>query len=176
MARWLSLVCVFATGCSLALSGPDPARPKNQAPQCDTGKGLVTIDALFATTLGVTAAALAGSSSSSTQGSAVVPVLFGAAFVASALRGNSVVNDCREAMAEYAGEEAHRPDVEEPPPRPQLASVKVKKPKPPPVPQPPPPPPSSPSPSSLPAPATGPAPQPAAASSDAWSEFWKEVP
>jgi hypothetical protein len=171
VARWLYLACVFATGCSLALSGPDPQRPKNKAPECDTGKGLVTIDGLVAGTLGITAAALAGSSSSGTQSAALVPALFGAVFVASALRGNGVVNDCREAMADYTGDEP-RPPIDAP--RPQLASIKVKKPTPPTVPSPAAPPPPPP-PASAPPPPPPPA-QPAAASADAWSEFWKEVP
>lgn len=100
------LALTSVTGCSLALSGPDPKRPRNRAPQCDTGKGPVTLDAVMGSILG-TGALIAASDDEG--GVALVTGLLAAAYLGAAIRGNSTVNDCREAIAAY---EAPLPDPE----------------------------------------------------------------
>lgn len=183
MARWLSIALVLSTGCSLALSGPDPARPKRKAPECDTGKGLVMLDGLVATGAALTTISLAGSSNNSTQEVALLPAVIGAAFLGSALRGNSVVNACRQEMEDYVAGAAPRDepplrdtprlhevraaDEQESRPHPKLVAAKpAVAPKPPPPPPPPPPPATAPE-------ARGQKPE---APPPAWVEFWKEVP
>ena len=84
-------------GCSFALSGPDPQRPKNAAPECDTGKGLVGLDGLIGATLGITGLALLNDNG----GAAAVTGLLGLAFIGSAVRGNTAVNECRTALEAY---------------------------------------------------------------------------
>ncbi len=177
VARWFVLACVCATGCSLGLSGPDPKRPRNVAPQCDTSKGIVAIDTIAGLGLGITAAAMAGSSSNSSA--AIVPALLAATYLGAALHGSNVVDDCRKAMTEYAAvAPAPEPPSEgEGPPIPRLARARIA-----PVPVAVMPSPSpSPSPSPAPAPSSAPAPAPAQqqppppADVDPWADFWKEV-
>ncbi len=160
MARWFLLLL---TGCSLTLSGPDPNRPRSKAPVCDTSKSLVALDGVLAATMGVIAVAAAGNSDG---GAAVAPALFGALFVASAIHGNNVVNDCHREMDNYDQMMAARDAV--PPPRPMLAPPSAIEPQVPPQPEPPP---------ALPQAQPQPAPQPPPApSGDRWQAFWREVP
>ena len=95
------------------MTRPDPARPRDKAPVCDTGKGSVALDWTMTGILGTTTVALLGSSSSDSRGVAVVPAIFGAIYLASAAHGNSVANECRKAMADFAA----APPVEPEPPR-----------------------------------------------------------
>ncbi|MFN0250563.1 MAG: hypothetical protein ACKV2T_27030 [Kofleriaceae bacterium] len=102
MARHLFLwLLIGASGCSLALDGPKPNRPKGYAPKCDDNKGLVVADGLLATAVGIGAMT---AFSVENAGAGVTFGLIGAAFVASAVRGNSVVNECRAENARYAQE------------------------------------------------------------------------
>jgi hypothetical protein len=185
VTRFLALALVFSAGCSFALGGPDPARPKYKPPQCDTGKGLVVVDGLFATAAGLTAISLMGSSNSGEREAAIAPVILGAIFAGAALRGSSVVNDCRKAMDEYVASTEAPPvlpppvlkptrkrvvEREQPVVEPAVATPEpaVAQPEPPPVQAPPPPPPP---------PAPKPQPQPKAKVDAApWGEFWKELP
>jgi hypothetical protein len=88
MARWF---LVLLSGCSLTLSGPAPNRPRNQQPVCDTNRSKVALDVALAAASGIAATSAANDNEGSV---AVIPALLGAAFIASALHGNSVVNDC----------------------------------------------------------------------------------
>ncbi len=100
-------------GCSFALSGPDPNRPKANAPECDTGKGLVGLDGLIGGSLAVAGLALLGNDEAS---GAAITGLLGVAFIASAVRGNTAVNECRTAIAAY-----HTRPYDPGPEKPQLA-------------------------------------------------------
>lgn len=151
MTRWC-LALALVAGCSFSLSGPDPRRPAHTNPVCDTTKNLVVIDSLFATSAFITTAAVGGNNA----GAAVVAALVGAAFVAGAVHGNSAVDECRKANAEYYAEVNAAPpppmDVE-PSPR-EIAAA---------------PPPPAPA-----APVAAPPPPPPVAN-DPWAAFWKEV-
>ena len=105
------VVLFLASGCAFSLSGPDPDRPQGQAPQCDTGKGLVVLDGLVAATAGVIAVAVAGESE---PGIALLSLSIGALYAGGAIRGNSNVNNCRAAMEGYESYLASRSVV---PPR-----------------------------------------------------------
>ncbi len=99
LLAWLALI--GTSGCALALDGPKPNRPKGYAPKCDENKGLVVADGLLATAFGI------GSLSSFGQDepeAGVVLGLIAVAFAASAVRGNSVVNECRGEQALFAQE------------------------------------------------------------------------
>jgi hypothetical protein len=161
---------LLLTGCSLTLSGPDPNRPRNKMPACDTSKSLVALDGVMAAALGTTALAIAGGNDSS---AAVGPAVFGALYLVSAIHGNSVVNDCHREMENYDQAMAARDIV--PPVRPAVMGPSMTPPvmTPPPVvaPQPV----VAPPPADEPAPAPPPQPAPRAAG-DRWSAFWREVP
>lgn len=102
------------SGCAFGLSGPDPDRPRSQAPKCDTGKSLVALDGVVAATAGVIAISVAGDTEPAV---ALLPLSIGAIYAAGAIRGNSNVNKCRAAMAEYesysAARETIRPQLDE---------------------------------------------------------------
>jgi hypothetical protein len=163
--------CVALAGCSLALTGPKPDRRPSERPDCDTGKGNVVLDGLFGT--GFAVGTLAAAADGSTDAGVVLGLL-GAAFIASAVRGNTVVDECREAFASYDGLQQApmpedrvatrpriaRPVVVAPPPAEEEATVPTAPVAPTVAPPPPPPPP------------TPPARKPASE----WQEFWKEVP
>jgi hypothetical protein len=191
VSRWF---LILLPGCSMALSGPSPDRPRNKPPQCDTSKGMVFVDGLMAGTLGIVAASVA----SNNGGEAILPLIGAGVFAASAIHGNNVVNACNREMTNYDSElAAGRPPLpdDEPsrpvvamqpavampsqpiapplqPPQPQLQL------QPPPQQQPPPQPPQPPPPQAQPR-------QQAEASSEAragersdspWAAFWKESP
>lgn len=104
------LALTSVTGCSLALSGPDPRRPRNRTPQCDTGKGPVTLDAVMGSILATgTLVAI----SEDEGGAGLVTGLIAAAYLGAAFRGNSTVNDCRAAIAAYEAPPSD-PDRERP--------------------------------------------------------------
>ncbi len=199
-------MCVVGSlgACSFALSGPDPDRPRNEAPQCDTGKGLVAIDGLIAGSLLVASLGLLGAEEGS---GAAVTGLLGAAFVGSAIRGNSAVNECRQAMTEYSARDVDRAideqpvagRIERPPARRPKQPPTVMQPgspgdpygdeppyqaphanpavAPPPAPVPVPAPTPAPSPKpTKPAPAPPPPPPQQAEEPDDWKDFWTEVP
>jgi outer membrane biosynthesis protein TonB len=179
------------SGCSMALSGPSPERPRGKAPQCDTSKSLVFVDALIAGTLGIVAVSVG----SNNGGEAVIPLIGAGVFVASAVHGNNVVNECNRDVESYDAELASmrplppNPDAEPPRPvvamRPPMAPPQMQ-PSPPPQPQTPSQPPSQPpwqpqpqpQPQSQPQsqPQPQPQPQPQASSSEPWAAFWKETP
>ncbi len=92
-------------GCAFSLSGPDPSRPRNRAPECDTSKGLVVLDGLTATAMGVATLALVNEPE---PGIALLPLALGAIYLGGAIRGNTAVNKCREATEEYQGAETAR--------------------------------------------------------------------
>ena len=172
MARWFLLLL---TGCSLTISGPDPNRPRTKPPTCETSKALVAIDGVLAATLGIVAIAAA---SSNDGGAAVAPALFGAAFAASAIHGNTTVNACHREMESYDAAVAAReivpaaapPEEERPQVQPQLAL----QPQPPQQPQPQLQPQLQPQPQPQLQPQPQPQPQPH--TGDRWQAFWREVP
>ena len=194
-------VVLLGSGCALAVSGPSPDRPRNEVPQCDTGKGLVAADGLWGTLFGVSSLA-AFSNEETGVGVALGGIT--ALFIASAMRGNNAANDCRNAFNEYnvaIRDEQQRLLADRQP----AVKVRPKKPKPvaPPVEPPPPqaePVEQTPEPAPEPAPEytsprppqikpvakpekpepAKPAPKPRSKpqppTDDDWSSFWKEVP
>lgn len=176
------------SGCSLALSTPDPLRAAHVAPRCDTGKGLVTLDWVLAGAM----ATIALSALSEDAGElAAASALTSAAFIASAARGNGVVNKCRQEFAVYSEyappvrnpeEVARRPRTPVETRAPRTSEDPYASPAdmparrivaPPPVPaRAPQPAPATAKPTSAPAPAPSPAP----AAGDDWSDFWTELP
>ena len=194
---WLAVVCLG--GCSLALSGPgdrDRRRAAGAAPRCDTGKGLVGLDGVLGAAVGIGALTAFGEDVPEVG---VIAGLVSAAFIASAFRGNRVVDECRAAFAEHSADferprVARQPrpvedqvpgDPDAPAPALPLAGGSVpasttSADATPPIAMPPvqPPPvttsPIAPPPASTPAPARPARPRPPA--SDPWAEFWKEVP
>ena len=89
---------VALTGCSLAIDAPDPQRPRNEVPKCDTGKGAVGMDGLMTTILGVASIAAFANDES---GTGLALGAMGGLFLASAVRGNNAANDCRAAFTDY---------------------------------------------------------------------------
>lgn len=195
---WLAVVGV--SGCSLALDGPKPNRPRGYAPKCDDSKGLVVADGLLATTMGI--AALSAFGQDETE-AGVVLGLIGVAFTASAIRGNGVVNECRGEQALFAQENAPQfaptdPENEQPtgryagpvtaaPRAPVATAAPVTAPAAPTTPsdpyaeprieQPPPPVrPATSAPAAIKPPARPTKPAPADVDADAWRDFWTEVP
>jgi hypothetical protein len=192
---WLATACALA-GCSLSLDGPDPQRPKSRPPECDTGKGLVTLDAVVGT--GFTLGGVIGIDNGSAE-AAAIPLVIGGFFLLAALHGNNTVNACRNAMAVFAeqgGPEpaprmaTKRPAAKQkpppaPPPEPEPEPAVADDPPPQPQPQQqqpqaqpqqqPPAPPVKPA--AKPAPLTVPRPAPPPAdAADPWRDFWKELP
>src|SRR5262245_10288316 len=85
-------------GCSLALSGPSPDRPRDRHPDCDTGKGLIVLDGIVGSSLGLGSLVALGDNASAV---ALLPAALGAVFLGSAIAANRRVNACRAAFAEY---------------------------------------------------------------------------
>lgn len=197
MRRWLA-VLLLVPGCAFALSGPDPDRPRNQVPRCDTTKNLVVLDGVMATALGVVALSLVTADESAV---ALLPAAVGALYVGGAIRGNNNVNACRAEIDNYTMAMGQRPvlpdesrDAEMPLATAPMSPAMVNPPPgPPPVAQPPvaqppiaqPPvaqqpvtpvaqPPIAQPPIAQPPPKM-PRPRPAPRD-DEWGEFWKEVP
>lgn len=86
-------------GCALTLTAPDRQRRLSETPKCDTGKGLVALDGLLGATLGVASLAALGEGEPE---AAAITGLIGVAFIASAVRGNRVTNECRAAFDGYS--------------------------------------------------------------------------
>jgi hypothetical protein len=98
MSRSLLVAALLSCwGCAFSLDGPDPKRPRNRVPRCDTSKGLVALDGVMATAFGVTALAV----SSEEPAVALFPLALGALYVGGAISGNRSVDACRRAIAEY---------------------------------------------------------------------------
>jgi hypothetical protein len=91
-------VVVMASGCALAVQAPNPDRPRDEVPKCDTGKGLVAADGLMASLLGISSI---GAFSGDETGTGIALAAASALFVASAMRGNNAANACRGAYEEY---------------------------------------------------------------------------
>ena len=172
------------SGCSLALSGPDPERLANKPPRCDAGKGLVGLDGVLGG--GFALASLSALGADAPEAAAVT-ALVAAAFIASAARGNGLVNDCREAVAKYEAspgpELADRKEIPEDPyeePRPTRPRPVEWAPSAAPQPAQPPAPTASPPVTQPPPVAHPPArparPAPPAAADEDWADFWTEVP
>jgi hypothetical protein len=194
--RCFLAIAVLSSGCSLALSGPDPKRAVNDPPECDTGKGLVGLDGVVGGGLAIATLAFAANDEGT---GALVTGLFAAAFIGAAVRGNGEVNECREAMAMYSARDVDRaldePRVAtKPAPRRPVQPPSVMQPEPgdpygdeppyqaphvnpavaaPPVSAPAAKPASPAKPATKPAPAPEPAP---ADEPDDWKDFWTEVP
>ncbi len=174
---WVLIATV--SGCSLALSGPDPTRPSNTRPECDTGKGLVGLDGVVGGAFALGALSALGADAPE---AAALTALIAVAFIASAARGNGVVNRCREAFALYEGqgpEIAERPRITEDPYEPTPAQRPIQRPAPRPVQPGVVPPTQNPSPvppTQNPPPRPAQRPAPAQATDDDWSDFWTEVP
>jgi hypothetical protein len=172
MARWF---LILLSGCSLTLSGPDPNRPRNNRPACDTSKGMVALDGALAATLGLVAIGVA---SNDNGGAAVAPALIGSLFLLSAIHGNSTVDACNREMASFDNSVA--PPLQEP-----VADVRAPVAQPPmmqpPVVQPPA---MQPQPAAIaappaqyqPSPVPRQPPPPTTQGDDPWAAFWQEVP
>ena len=185
-------VLSLLSACSLGISGPSPDRPRREVPKCDTGKGLVAADGVFAAASGLAGIAAASEGSGEVGG---VLALVGTAFVLSAVHGNTKANACREEFVKFtletppgldvddddereriarqAGGRLPRPAAFQPSaPLPQKPPVQPERrpsteqvaPEPPPV--------AAPAP---PAAKEPPAKQPAQQTDD-WHDFWQEVP
>jgi len=114
------LIAALSGGCSLSLRGPDPLRSAYVAPSCDTGKGAVAADWVF----GGLAATIALSALGADAGEvAAVSALTSVAFIASAARGNGVVNNCRAELAAYSPPAATPDEMARRPRRPGPAAA-----------------------------------------------------
>lgn len=196
-------ILLVTSGCAFGISGPDPERPRTEVPKCDTGKGMVALDGLTGTLLGLGSLAAFGDDAT---GVGVLLAGASALYFAGAAHGNSAANSCQAAFEDYniAIHQQPQPEVAESP-APRLAVKKPPKkkpvaepaveptpqeqldPQPPPEPTPPqyttphaPPEPTAPpytTPRPVPAKAP-PAPPAAPKDPDAedWSSFWKELP
>lgn len=99
MTRWLAAALLVAwCGCGFALDGPDPNRPRHKVPICDTSKGLVVLDGLMATTLGVAAMALLANDEAA---GALIPLTLGAIYLGGAVSGNKAVDECKQEITAY---------------------------------------------------------------------------
>lgn len=99
MSRWLLAAVVLGCwGCAFSLDGPDPQRPRNRVPRCDTSKGLVALDGVMATAFGVTTLAVAAEGE---PAAALIPLGIGALYLGGAVAGNRSVDACRKALEEY---------------------------------------------------------------------------
>ena len=106
MPRWFLVLELALTGCSFTLSAPAAHRPRNQAPACDAGKGLVVADALIGTGLGLVGIVEAGGHDTT---AAILPFALGAAFVGAAIYGNSVTSRCGRELSAYQMEQTTEP-------------------------------------------------------------------
>ena len=182
MARWFLLLL---SGCSLAITGPSPDRPRTKAPTCDTSKGLVALDGVLAATMSMVGLSIATGNDGS---AAIAPLIVAGLFTASAIHGNNEVNACIREQTNYESEMAARAPLPDESERPTVAAqgapaiamqpaVSLPSASGPPVPQQlappaPAPPQQQPQPRAQQQP---PAPRPEPAD-DAWAAFWKEVP
>lgn len=193
LAKSIPIVVLIGalTGCSLAIDAPDPQRPRNEVPKCDTGKGAVGMDGLMTTILGVASLAAFANDES---GTGLALGAMGGLFLASAVRGNTAANECRAAFTDYnlAYQQNLLRDDVRPTPVPVVAKQKPK-PKPTPDVQAPvevqaeldPPTPPTVKPETYASPRPPPAakkpvpqqpPAPKQADEDDWSDFWTEAP
>lgn len=102
-SRGIAVALGLALGaCSLSLDGPDPRRPRNQPPVCDTNKGLVALDTVAGSGFALGGLALLDSDA---RTEAALPLAISGLFMLAALHGNNTVNACRNAKA-VAGEQA----------------------------------------------------------------------
>ena len=108
MSRWL-VVLTLMTGCGFGLSGPDPQRPREQLPKCDTGKGAVVVDGLMATVATIVALSLVAADE---PAGALIPAGIGAAYIGGAVHGSRAVDECRAAMDDYASMIAAREQLD----------------------------------------------------------------
>jgi hypothetical protein len=163
------------TGCAFSIQGPSPDRPRNQIPKCDTGKGLVALDGVMATSSGIVAMSLVANDLGA---AALLPLGIGALYLAGAVHGSRAADACRAEIDEFesslAARDTLRLNAPEPPqPRPAVVDAQPQ----PPIPvavQPPPPPPPQQAPAPPPPkPAAKPAPKPK--QDDDWRDFWREV-
>lgn len=186
MSRWFVVMTLLA-GCGFGLDGPDPQRPREQMPKCDTGKGAVVVDGLMATVATIVALSLVANDE---PAGALIPAGIGAAYIGGAVHGSRAVDECRKSMDDWSQMIAAREQLREqgPPggheeqdPRPRV--------KPPMNPSVVPPPPPDEQPDEAPPPSevapVAPPPQvkqppakkapPPPPSGDEWSDFWREV-
>lgn len=177
MRRPLVALLLFS-GCAFGITAPDPDRPRSKMPECDTGKGLVVLDATVAAAAGLLALSLLDSE----PGIALVPASIGAVYAAGAIKGNASANKCKRAITEYQAYVASRA----PSPMPgELRVPRLAAPAPEAPPEPPAAAVASPTPADATVPAAAsapPAPRPAAPvppatrpADDEWAEFWREV-
>lgn len=100
MSRWLVAgVLLGCWGCAFSLDGPSPNRPRNRVPVCDTSKGLVALDGVMASALGVATLSIAAQE----PAAALIPLGLGALYLGGAVAGNRAVDKCRAAIADYEG-------------------------------------------------------------------------
>ncbi|MDX2091043.1 MAG: hypothetical protein SFX73_24500 [Kofleriaceae bacterium] len=196
------MLIIATSGCSFALEGPPRIQSRTKAPECSDSKGTVVLDGLVAAVAGV--AGLVALDEGAEEAGAF---LTGTAllYTIAAVRGNSVVNRCRQAQDQFAMEEQgdegqaeatppQPPQFQPRVPPPAMADVALPVAAVEPTPAPSTPTPSTPPPPTVTAPPTPrPAPTstakpaapppaaparpaaPAPAADDDWSAFWEEV-
>lgn len=180
MPRWV-LAFILLSGCAFSISGPPPDRPRNQIPKCDSGKGLVALDGVMATTAGIIAMAVVANDGGA---AALLPLAIGTVYLGGAVHGNRAADECRVAMDEFESSLAARDTIpnldsnEQPAPRPRHAAVDAQPAPPIPVMQPqplPPPVQQQPPPQQQPQPQPRPPVKQAPKQNDDWGDFWREV-
>lgn len=205
VALAVALATAATSGCSFAISAPDPNRPRHELPKCDTGRAPMAPDILLGLFTGSLALVAV---SSDVPSISLVPGSLSALSFLAAARGNRAASECEKAQDEYrdyvrtlsgGGRRAPRaaaarpganaapatPVFVSPAPTAKPAPAPVAKPAPAPTAKPaapvakPAPPVANPAPAS-PAPTTNPAaapskPTPSPAGEGPWDEFWKET-
>lgn len=172
----LALVAAVTCGCAaITKQAPDERRKPGDAPVCSTGRGAVALDILLGVAIGAGAAAAL----SEEEGEAALLLgVLGGVFVASAVSGHRAATRCEEAIDSYdlyrdaeraEAREQRKRERAEPRAAPAQAAIQPPTGARPAAAAPPPPAPEAEAPA--PAPAAPPVP-----GSDAWREFWKEVP
>jgi hypothetical protein len=164
--RPVSLLFAFALGgCSIALSGPQPNRPRGELPKCDTGRGAVAVDGITAGLLGVGGLSQLGAENGNRTAGGLL-VAAAALYGLAALHGDSATSQCRKAMDQFANEQRvpdpddARPRIVTPTPIPTAQPAVMTQP-------------AAPEPEPVVAQPTA-APKPT--NNDPWAEFWREAP
>lgn len=95
---------MLLTSCSWVLTDklPSDYSPKQMSePRCDTGRGPMIADLVFAGVSGVSSAVELSSSEQNVKNAGFVDLAFGLVFAISAATGASWTGQCRAAIAEY---------------------------------------------------------------------------
>lgn len=98
MALAVALATGATSGCSFAISAPDPKRPRSELPKCDTGRAPMAPDILLGLVTG-SLALVAFTSEEPAIG--LVPGSLSALSFLAAARGNRAARACEKAQDEY---------------------------------------------------------------------------